>query len=349
MNALPTTVDSATTTSSVEFDIEKPEAVDVLGTPIFVGDVASAASWVVDRALAGAGGYVCFCNVHLFVVARHDDEVRRALAGAALAFPDGSPIAWLQRRLGHLSAARVAGPDLMARVIEDGRGFGIRHFLLGSTEDVVRRLAESLARRFPGAEIAGRLTLPFYEAGDFSGTKEAISEVRRARPDIVWLSLGCPKQELWMLRYGHELLAPALVAGVGAAFDFHAGTKQRAPTWMQRTGLEWLHRLLSEPRRLASRYARTNSEFLLLVGKELGRRLYVRHRRAELGDDLAAAIAPGSLTVRVEKAGVFSHPQSARVALHKRAQRRRPAPTLAASRSGYTIRKRESSRIAKKL
>ena len=195
----------------------EPAVADVLGTPIFVGDVASGASWVVERALAGAGGYVCLCNVHLFVVARHDDEVRRALAGAALAFPDGWPIAWLQRRLGNRSATRVAGPDLMARVIAD---------------------------------------------------------VRRASPHVVWLSLGCPKQELWMLRYAHEL-APALVAGVGAAFDFHAETKKRAPAWAQRAGLEWLHRLLSEPRRLASRYARTNSEFLLLAGREL-----LRQRRS---------------------------------------------------------------------
>jgi N-acetylglucosaminyldiphosphoundecaprenol N-acetyl-beta-D-mannosaminyltransferase len=244
---------------------------DVLGTPIFVGDVASAASWVVERALAGAGGYVCLCNVHLFVVARHDDEVRRALAGAALAFPDGWPIAWLQRRLGHASATRVAGPDLMARAIADGRSLRIRHFLLGSSDGVLRSLEENLRRRFPGAEIAGRRSLPFLEADEFSGTEPAIAEVRRTSPHVVWLSLGCPKQELWMLRYAHEL-APALVAGVGAAFDFHAGTKRRAPDWVQRAGLEWLHRLLSEPRRLASRYVRTNSEFLLLAGRELLRR-----------------------------------------------------------------------------
>jgi N-acetylglucosaminyldiphosphoundecaprenol N-acetyl-beta-D-mannosaminyltransferase len=244
---------------------------DVLGTPIFVGDVASGASWVVDRALAGAGGYVCLCNVHLFVAARHDDEVRRALAGAALAFPDGWPIAWLQRRLGEGSATRVAGPDLMARVIADGRSSGIQHFLLGSSEGVLRRLEENLCRRFPGAQIAGRQSLPFFEADEFSGTEAAIADVRRASPHIVWLSLGCPKQELWMLRYADEL-SPALVAGVGAAFDFHAGTKRRAPAWVQRAGLEWLHRLLSEPRRLASRYVRTNSEFLLLAGRELLRR-----------------------------------------------------------------------------
>jgi N-acetylglucosaminyldiphosphoundecaprenol N-acetyl-beta-D-mannosaminyltransferase len=156
----------------------------------------------------------------------------------------------------------------MARSIAEGRNLGVRHFLLGSTEDVLRRLEENLARRFPGAEIAGRLSLPFFDADDFSGTDAAIADVRRASPHVVWLSLGCPKQELWMLRYAQEL-APSLVAGVGAAFDFHAGTKRRAPAWVQRTGFEWLHRLLSEPRRLASRYARTNSEFLLLAGREL--------------------------------------------------------------------------------
>ena len=249
----------------------RPATADVLGTPIFVGDVASAATWIVERAPTGAGGYVCLCNVHLFVEARHDDEVRRALEGAALAFPDGWPIAWLQRRLGRRSATRVAGPDLMARAIADGRSSGVRHFLLGSSEGVLSRLEENLCRRFPGTQIAGRLSLPFFEADEFSGTEAAIADARRASPHIVWLSLGCPKQELWMLRYAEDL-SPALVAGVGAAFDFHAGTKRRAPDWVQRAGLEWLHRLLSEPRRLASRYARTNSEFLLLAGRELLRR-----------------------------------------------------------------------------
>jgi N-acetylglucosaminyldiphosphoundecaprenol N-acetyl-beta-D-mannosaminyltransferase len=255
--------------------VVRPATADVLGTPIFVGDVASGATWVVDRALSGAGGYVCLCNVHLFVVARQDDDVHRALAAAALAFPDGWPIAWLQRRLGHRSATRVAGPDLMARTIDDGGRFGLRHFLLGSTEDVLHRLEENLARRFPGAEIVGRQSLPFFESDDFSGTEPALADVRRASPHIVWLSLGCPKQELWMLRHAQEL-APSLVAGVGAAFDFHAGTKRRAPDWVQRAGLEWLHRLLSEPRRLASRYVRTNSRFLLLVGRELLRQRHLR-------------------------------------------------------------------------
>jgi N-acetylglucosaminyldiphosphoundecaprenol N-acetyl-beta-D-mannosaminyltransferase len=254
--------------TSVELHVESPPTADVLGTSVFVGDLASATQWIVDRALDPAGGYVCLCNVHLFVAARHDEEVRRAVAVAALAFPDGWPIAWLARRLGNGAAMRVAGPDLMANVIDTGRGFGLRHFFLGSTDGVLRRLEANLRRRFPGAELVGRQSLPFFDTHEFSSTEPAINDVRRARPHVVWLSLGCPKQELWMLRYAHEL-APALVVGIGAAFDFHAGTKPRAPSWVQRAGLEWLHRLLSEPRRLASRYARTNSEFLLLAGVAL--------------------------------------------------------------------------------
>jgi N-acetylglucosaminyldiphosphoundecaprenol N-acetyl-beta-D-mannosaminyltransferase len=254
--------------SSVELDVQKPPTADVAGTPVFVGELASGTKWMVDRAVAAAGGYVCLCNVHLFVAARHDEQVFRALTGAALAFPDGWPIAWLQRRIGHGGAKRVPGPDLMAEVINTGRRFGLRHFLLGSTDGVLRRLEANLGRGYPGVEIAGRRSLPFFEADEFSRTEPALAEIRRARPHIVWLSLGCPKQELWMLRYAHEL-APALVAGVGAAFDFHAGTKPRAPAWVQSAGLEWLHRLVSEPRRLASRYARTNSEFLLLAAMTL--------------------------------------------------------------------------------
>jgi N-acetylglucosaminyldiphosphoundecaprenol N-acetyl-beta-D-mannosaminyltransferase len=166
----------------------------------------------------------------------------------------------------------------MTRVLADGRRAGLRHHLLGSTGPVLRRLETNLRRKLPGVQIVGTLPLPFFESAGDGSAATAIEEVRQSRPDVVWLALGCPKQELWMLRHAQEL-APALVLGVGAAFDFHAGTKPRAPLRLQRAGLEWLHRLLFEPKRLAGRYARTNSEFLLVVGRELLARKLPRRSR----------------------------------------------------------------------
>jgi N-acetylglucosaminyldiphosphoundecaprenol N-acetyl-beta-D-mannosaminyltransferase len=243
-----------------------------LGIECFAGDLDSAATAVVERALAGEGGYACLGNVHTLVSAVHDPELRTALDDAAIVFPDGSPVAWLQRRTGAHRARRVAGPDLMARVFELGQERALRHYLYGGTDEVVERLEHRLRSRFPDAIICGRLAPPFaaFDAPEMAGTVEGIE---RSGAHVVWCGLGMPKQELWMRRYAAGL-APALTVGVGAAFDFLAGTKQRAPKAMQRLGLEWLHRLGSEPHRLAGRYLRTNSEFIALTGWEL-----LRNRR----------------------------------------------------------------------
>jgi N-acetylglucosaminyldiphosphoundecaprenol N-acetyl-beta-D-mannosaminyltransferase len=138
---------------------------------------------------------------------------------------------------------------------------GLRHFLFGSTPEVLERLRE----RF-GDAIVGAVSPPFGNVG-----ADAVEEIRATRPDVIWCALGAPKQELWMATHA-DALAPALLLGVGAAFDFVAGTKPRAPRWMQRTSLEWAHRLATEPRRLAGRYARTNTEFALRICLELTRR-----------------------------------------------------------------------------
>lgn len=237
-----------------------------------VGDLDGAARAVAVRAAGGAGGYVCLCNVHVVTSALHDVELRRALEGAWKRLPDGAPVAWLQRRAGSELAARVGGPDLMPRVVDVGRELGVRHFLLGSTEDVLVRLAETLRRRYPGAEIVGSHSPPFGHSGDSDAA--AVAAVRDVRPDVVWCALGAPKQELWMHRNA-ALLPGVVLVGVGAAFDFLAGTKRRAPRWMRQGGLEWLHRLVGEPARLGRRYARTNTEFVLRCGLELTRRRVV--------------------------------------------------------------------------
>jgi N-acetylglucosaminyldiphosphoundecaprenol N-acetyl-beta-D-mannosaminyltransferase len=233
----------------------------VLGIDCFAGEPHEAASLVVDRARSGRGGYVSLMNVHVAMSASRDCSVRAALRDAWRVFPDGAPISWLERRRGATRAERVAGPDLMLSVL---RRAGLRHFLFGSTPGVLTRLEQRLPALVPGLRVAGSLAPP-------PGAEHepvVIEGIRKAKPDVVWVALGAPKQELWARRHT-AALHPALVVGVGAAFDFHAGAKRRAPQWMQRSGLEWLHRLASEPRRLGWRYVSTNSRFLVCAVREI--------------------------------------------------------------------------------
>ena len=246
-----------------------PDTVLGLAASCAVGDVDSAARAVVARAAARSGGYACLCNVHVLTVALHDPALHDALACAWRRFPDGAPVAWLQRRIGHAAAERVGGPDLMPRVAELGSDVALRHFLLGSTHDVTRGVEEALTRQSPGVQFVGRHSPPFVASAESDAA--AVDEIRAASPHIVWCALGAPKQELWMRRVAPQV-AGVLFIGVGASFDFIAQTKRRAPRWMRDSGLEWLYRLGSEPTRLAGRYLRTNSEFMLRSGFELTRR-----------------------------------------------------------------------------
>jgi N-acetylglucosaminyldiphosphoundecaprenol N-acetyl-beta-D-mannosaminyltransferase len=255
----------------------------VLGVEYFAGDVPTATAAVLRRVESGLGGYSCLCGVHGIITAQHSESMMSALDAAWLNFPDGAPVAWLMRRHGTGTARRVAGPDLMPRVIEAGQEAGVRHFLFGSSPDVLERLEQRLLDRFPRAIIAGSISPPFREVSDEENEQFA-AQIAASRADIVWVGLGLPKQDEWLHRTA-ALFAPAVGLGVGAAFDFLAETKPRAPEWMQGAGLEWMHRLAKEPRRLAGRYATTNTEFLARAGvavtSEYGRvarRLVARSR-----------------------------------------------------------------------
>jgi N-acetylglucosaminyldiphosphoundecaprenol N-acetyl-beta-D-mannosaminyltransferase len=224
----------------------------VLDVEMFGGSLDEAARVVVEKAKTGSGGYVCQCNVHVLTLAQRVPRLRSALEHAAAVFPDGAPIAWLQRRSGLRRAERVGGPDLMAAVVAQGVKRGLRHHLLGSTPDVLAALERSLLTSYPDASIVGALAPPM-GGWDSAQDDEIIASIQRTRPHIVWCGLGAPRQELWMSEHAEEVV-PALLIGVGAAFDFIAGTKRRAPKWMQKYGLEWIHRLATEPRRLWRRY-----------------------------------------------------------------------------------------------
>lgn len=243
-----------------------------LTSSCFAGDLGTAAHAVVEHVSASRGGYICLCNVHVLTQALHNAQLKRVLYFAAMRFPDGEPVAWLLRRLGSRNAKRIGGPDLFPRVIEEGLEVGLRHFLVGSTEPNLARLTRTIVGRHPGAEVVGSYAPPFADEPEVE--EASIESIRAAGAHLVWVGLGAPKQELWMAKAAVALPGTTLI-GVGAAFDFLGGAKHRAPEWMRRAGLEWLHRMTSEPRRLGPRYIHTNSEFIARVALELPRR-YLR-------------------------------------------------------------------------
>ena len=204
---------------------------------------------------------------------RDDAELRRVHNQAFLVTPDGMPLVWALRLSGRRDAGRVYGPDLMLALFDRGRSGGLRHYLYGGTSEILAKLEANLTALHPGAEIVGRIAPPFRPA---SPEEEAgyVAKINAAQPDIVWVGLGTPKQEIWMGRMRDRLDASMLI-GVGAAFDFHAGVKQQAPRVIQRSGLEWLFRLASEPRRLGPRYAVAIPRFIgMLLAQATGLRRY---------------------------------------------------------------------------
>jgi N-acetylglucosaminyldiphosphoundecaprenol N-acetyl-beta-D-mannosaminyltransferase len=213
---------------------------------------------------AGEPHYVCVTDVHCVMESQRDPELRRIYDEAGLVVPDGMPLVWLSRLGGHAEADRVYGPDLLLACCEHSLVRGYRHFFYGGASGVAELLAERLTQRYPGLRVAGTYSPPFRP---LTPTEDAsiVARINDSGADLVWVGLGAPKQERWMYRHRGTLRAPVLL-GVGAAFDFHAGLKKQAPRWLQRSGFEWLFRLLTEPRRLWRRYLRNNPAFIWNIG-----------------------------------------------------------------------------------
>jgi N-acetylglucosaminyldiphosphoundecaprenol N-acetyl-beta-D-mannosaminyltransferase len=239
---------------------------NVVGSPIDVLDWAGALQTISCWAAHRESRYVCICNAHSVVTATQDPSFRDILVHADMATPDGAPVAWLMRRTGHPGQQRINGPDLMFRFCERAAADGTPVFLLGSAPETLAMLQGRLLAALPRLVIAGTMSPPFRELSS-AEDEELVATVNRAQPGVVFVSLGCPKQERWMA--AHRGRIQAVMIGVGAAFDFHAGTVARAPGWMRHNGLEWLHRLVSEPRRLWRRYLVTNSAFIVGAARQL--------------------------------------------------------------------------------
>jgi N-acetylglucosaminyldiphosphoundecaprenol N-acetyl-beta-D-mannosaminyltransferase len=239
-----------------------PRRVNVIGVGVSAISIPVALEQI-DRWIANkCRQYVCVADVHAVMQSRWDPAFRRIHNKAGMVTPDGMPLVWLCRSR-HPDVSRVYGPDLMLAACGHGVARGTRHYLFGGDDGVAGELAASLTLRFPGIEICGTWTPPFRPLTP-EEIEETVARINQAAPDIVWVGLGTPKQEKWMDQFRARLDAPVLV-GVGAAFDFLSGRKPQAPALIRRSGLEWLFRLATEPKRLWPRYRRVIPGFLFAL------------------------------------------------------------------------------------
>jgi N-acetylglucosaminyldiphosphoundecaprenol N-acetyl-beta-D-mannosaminyltransferase len=240
----------------------RPPSYNILGVKISALTLDGAATLIEEWVDTGARHYVNVCTSGTILECHDEPRLAAIVNAAGMATPDGMPLVWLGRWRG-FPVSRVYGPDLMLALSDRGRARHLRHFYYGSTPPVLERLRDRLQQRFPGLDVAGVHAPPFHALSDTEIAATA-ALINAARPDIVWVGLGTPKQDEWVGRFRPLLEAPVLVA-VGAAFDFHAGMVRQAPRWMMRVGLEWFFRLLMEPRRLWRRYLLGNPRFVALV------------------------------------------------------------------------------------
>ena len=249
-----------------------PREVNVLGVPLALTDYDDTMEWMDASIAHGEKGYICVAATHTIMVCHEDAELREAVLNSSLTVPDGQPLVWAMNALGGNLTDRVYGPDLMARYCERAAANGTRMYLYGGrNQGALVQLALNLRQSYPGVKIVGGYSPPFR---DLSTEEEdaIVDEINGTQADIVWVGVGAPKQEKWMAAMRPRLDAAVLV-GVGAAFDFHAGLVPQAPDWMQSAGLEWLYRMAQEPRRLGPRYVRYNPRFVTGFARQ-----YARHR-----------------------------------------------------------------------
>lgn len=236
---------------------------NILGVRIAAVNMETALHFIQENLKSLQGKYICISNVHTTIMSYEDVSYRRIQNEAVLALPDGKPLSVVCKKRGFPDAGRVTGPDLMGEIFQCSRERGYTHYFYGSTPETLGRLKEKLKAEYR-LPIVGMYAPPFRELTE-EEDRQAVEQINRAQPDFVWVGLGAPKQERWM--YAHRNQVQGLMVGVGAGFDYFAGNIKRAPLWMQKCSLEWLYRLLQDPRRLFKRYLVTNTKFLYLMVK----------------------------------------------------------------------------------
>ncbi len=241
---------------------------NILGVDIAVTNMKDTIKYIEENLNKLKGDYICVSNVHTTVMAYENKEYMEIQNGSALSLPDGSPLSIISRKKGFKKADRVTGPDLMGEIFKISEEKGYTHYFYGSTEETLNILRNKLKDRYPLLNICGMYS-PAFSSEIHIEKEEVLNEINA---DFVWIGLGAPKQEKWMRL--HKGIVNGLMIGVGAGFDYYADNIKRAPNWMQKYSLEWLYRLMQDPKRLFKRYFVTNSKFLYLtiLSKEKNRR-----------------------------------------------------------------------------
>ena len=239
---------------------------NVLGVPVEALDMTMALARIETALAERQKGYICMVGVHGIMEAQRDPALKKALTQSLMTVPDGTPTAWVGRWQGLKWMQRVTGPDLMLEIFRRKEFAHYTHFFYGGKEGVAQDLASNLSRRFPWARVVGTYTPPFREL-NLTEQEGLISRIRSLRPSIIWVGISTPRQEMFMQRY-LPLLDTSLMFGVGAAFDFHTGRIKDCAEWIKRAGLQWLHRLLQDPRHLVWRYLRNNPAFVWRIAMQ---------------------------------------------------------------------------------
>jgi len=227
---------------------DRTEKINILGVDISAINMDDALQRLEHQIMTKTKSYVCVCPNHTIMESQKDMRLRGIVNLANIATPDGMSVVWACRLLGYTSVKQVCGTELMLALSALSAEKGYTHFYYGGANGVPEKLAENLCQRFPGLKVVGTYSPPFRTLAE-AEDKAVVEMINRANPDVIWVGLGMPKQELWMGEHFRRIDA-TLMIGVGAAFDFLSGRKERSPKWMQRAGLEWLFRLVQEPKRL---------------------------------------------------------------------------------------------------
>jgi N-acetylglucosaminyldiphosphoundecaprenol N-acetyl-beta-D-mannosaminyltransferase len=240
---------------------------NVLGVAIDAVDMDQALRRIAEELSSGRKGYVCFAGVHGVMEVQRSADLAGTFAGATLVLPDGMPTVWVGHRQGNTSMRRVFGPELMLEVLQREEFQSYTHFFCGGKNGTAQELRDRMQERFPHIKIVGTYTPPF---GPMSTEQERefVRMVKELHPDILWVGISTPKQERFMAQY-LPLLDTRLMFGVGAAFDYHTGRIQDCAEWIKQCGLQWLHRLLQDPRHLWKRYLLNNPAFVYAIALQL--------------------------------------------------------------------------------